>query len=324
MNRWSLRILLFLVALMLFPFSSPAPLIYRPGEGWTYEMPGSTSNWHKERAKDQLEVAQKAFDSKDIKTALKAAKRVVTVWPLSDYAPQAQYLVGRCYEEKKMDEKAFKAYQEILDKYPKTANFKEVQQRQFAIATRFLNGQWFKLFGYIPFFPSMDKTADMFDKMVKSGPYSEIAPKAQLNIGAAREKQKDYPQAVKAYETAADRYNDQKDIASDAMFKAGMAYNKQAKTAEYDQNISAQAIATFTDFTALYPTDPRVPELQRVVASLRAEQARGNFKIAKFYEDRKRWDGALIYYNEVLIKDPNSPLVPEARQRIEAIKQKRK
>src|SRR3954466_4757093 len=90
-----------------FPFRSPAPLIYRPGEGWTYEPVGGEGKWAQTRAKDQLEVAQAAFDKKAYDLALKAARRVVRVWPLSDYAPQAQVLVGRCYEAKGNDEKAF-------------------------------------------------------------------------------------------------------------------------------------------------------------------------------------------------------------------------
>src|SRR5512139_1194919 len=91
--------LLLLVTLFLvgFPFRSPAPLIYRPGEGWSYEAVGSEGKWQRTRAKDQLEVAQQAFDAKKYSLALKAARRVVRVWPVSDYAPQAQYLVGRCY-----------------------------------------------------------------------------------------------------------------------------------------------------------------------------------------------------------------------------------
>src|SRR4051812_44221253 len=120
MNRWSVRIALTLLLLVLFPYRSPAPLVFRPGEGWTYEAPGDTGAWRKDRAKDQLDVAQKAFDSKNYKLAAKAARRVVKTWPLSDYAPQAQYLVGRCLEQSKQDEKAFKAYQEVLERYPKT------------------------------------------------------------------------------------------------------------------------------------------------------------------------------------------------------------
>jgi len=144
---------LLVVCLFALPFRAPAPLIYRPGEGWTYESVGSEGKWRQTRAKDQLEVAQAAFDKKDYSVALKAARRVVQVWPLSDYTPQAQYLVGRCLEASGKDEKAFEEYQKILDKHPKLANYEEIVHRQSGIADKFLAGKWFKLWGYIPFFP---------------------------------------------------------------------------------------------------------------------------------------------------------------------------
>jgi outer membrane protein assembly factor BamD len=317
------RIILLLVAVTavaLLPFRSPAPAIYTPGEGWTYVPYGEGAGWQRTRAKDQLDVAQRAFDVHDYGLALRAARRVVRMWPLSDYAPHAQYLVGRSLEATDKDEKAFDAYQVVVEQYPKSAEYEDVLWRQYAIATRFLNGQWAKLWGYVPYPPSMDQPADMFEKIVKSGPYSDVAPHAQLRIGAAREKQKDYPAAVKAYEVAADRYQDQPVIAADALYREGISYAKQAATAEYDQNTASQAIATFTDFVTLYPDDRRAPQAQRIIAALKSQQVQGNFKIAQFYENFKKWDGAVIYYNEVLQLDPNSRYAALARQRIEALK----
>jgi len=48
----------------------------------------------------------------------------------------------------------------------------------------------FKLWGYIPLYHSMDKTAGMFDKIVQNGPYSDVAPRAQLSIGARAKKRR--------------------------------------------------------------------------------------------------------------------------------------
>lgn len=322
MHRRYLRLLLCFSLLLLTVARTPAPLVYRAGEGWTYESPSGSGKWTRPRAKDQLDVAQEAFDAKNYRLALKAARRVVRVWPFSDYAPQAQYLAGRAYEERDMDEKAFKEYQTLLEKHPTTANYNEVLERQFEIANRYLAGQWFKLWGYIPFFPSMDKTVDLYKKLIKNGPFSEVAPQAQMNIGAAREKQEKYPEAVKAYETAADKYHDQKKVAADALYKAGHALLKQAQTAEYDQSVAGQAIATFTDFMTLYPEDSRTKEAGELIAGLKTEQARGSLLVAKYYEKKKMWDGALVYYNEVLIRDPQSKYAEEAKQRIEQIKKR--
>jgi outer membrane protein assembly factor BamD (BamD/ComL family) len=320
MRCWLLRVGFILFCLLAFPERSPAPLIYTPGEGWRYESVGGGS-WQRARAKDQLEVAQTAFDKKDYSLALKAARRVVNVFPFGDYAPQAQYLIARCYEAEHDDEKAFNAYQKILIQYPKADNCDEILKRQFLIANRYLDGQWFRIaWGYIPFFPSMDKTIKLYEQIIKNGAYSEIAPQAQMNIGVANEKKmiSDYPAAAAAYERAADRYHGQK-LGVEALYKEGLAYNKQAKTAEYDQSIAAQAIATFTDFMTLHADDARVPEARKLIESLKTEQARGSFDIAKYYERHGRWEAAKIYYNDVLSKDPNSKYAESARRRFDAI-----
>ena len=330
MHSRFIRLVLIAVCLLAFPSRSPAPLIYRPGEGWTYEPVGAEGGrWQRPRAKEQMEVAQLAFDRKDYSVSLKAARRVVLVWPLSDYAPQAQYLVARSYEAKGDAEKAFKEYQKLLEKQPKIANFGEIRRRQFEIANLFLAGKRFKLWGTLPLYRSMERTARMYADIVKTGPYSDVAPQAQLNIGTAREKEKalgfrapDYTAAVAAYDLAADRYHDQPKVASEAIYRAGLAYEKQAQSPDRDQGTAGQAIAKFTDFMALYPNDPRVPHAQQTIAMLKGEQARGYFEIAQFYEKRHFWNAARIYYNEVPLRDPNSPYAPKALQRLDQLKQR--
>ena len=316
------------VCAVLTPFRSPAPIIYTPGEGWYYETYGTTAKWQRARAEDQLAVAEQSFTNHDYAVALHAAHRVVKVWPLSDYAPDAEYLIGRCLEMAHKDEAAFNAYQTIIQKYPRSKNYEEVLWRQYEIAGRFLGGEWFRLWNLIPLYPSMDQTADMFGKIVSNGPYSDVAPHAQLRIGAARDKQKDFAAAVKAYETAADRYHDDPSIAADALFNEGLSWQKQAATAEYDQSTAAQAIAAYTDFTTFYPDDKRVPEAEKAKVNLKAVQVQGNFDIAQFYEKSKtlsveqRRDGARVYYNEVLQLNPNSPYAAQAKQRLALLDQR--
>jgi outer membrane protein assembly factor BamD len=326
MNRRFVFLLLLVAGAMLLPFRAPAPLYYTSGEGWYYEPYGEKADWQRPRAKDQLDVAEQAFTNGNYNVTLHAAHRVLRVWPLSDYAPRAEYLIGRCLETSGKDEAAFNAYEAIIQKYPHSDSYEDVLWRQYTIANRFLDGEWFRLWGTIPLYRSMDETATLFSTIVTNGPYSDVAPHAQLRIGAAREKQDDYPDAVKAYATAADRYYNQPVIAADALYREGVAYQKQASTAEYDQGTAGQAIAAYTDFITLYPDDKRVPDAQKAITALKAQQVEGNFKIAQFYEQNKvlntkqRRDGALVYYNEVLQLDPNSPFAAQARQRIEQLK----
>src|SRR5664280_2049544 len=164
MNRRFGFLLISIACVVLFPFRAPAPLFYIPGEGWYYESYGQNVKWQRARAKEQLDVAEQAFNKADYTTALRAAHRVLRVWPLSDYAPDAEYFIGRCLETKGKDEAAFKAYQNIIEKYPRSSHYEDVLWRQYEIANRFLGGEWFRLWGTIPLYPSMNQTAEMFGK----------------------------------------------------------------------------------------------------------------------------------------------------------------
>jgi outer membrane protein assembly factor BamD (BamD/ComL family) len=104
------------------------------------------------------------------------------------------------------------------------------------------------------------------------------------------------------------------------MYKAALAYDQQARSAEYDQSTAGKAIDTFRDFMTFYPDDPRCAEGEKIIAALKTEQARGNYQIARFYERGHHWKSALVYYNEVVIKDPKSPYAGPSLQRIAELK----
>lgn len=319
-------LILLLLTLLFTANECWAPFIYTPGEGWSYETPGQAGKWQRDTAKQQLEAARQAYQKEDYKVAVKAAGRVIRKWPLSDYAPEAQHLIGLAYEGNRRDEKAFKAYQTLVAKHPNYDKYDEVLQRQFQIANKFLNGQRFRLWGLFPLFRSMDKTAEMYRKLIQPGPYSEVAAQAQIRIGTANEKKKNFAAAFAAYQAAADKYAERKEIASEALYRAGVSLSKEAKDAEYDQSVAKRAIEVFNDFIVFYPDDERVPEAEQNIRKLRVEQARGSLKIARFYDKKNQKQGALTYYNKVvdifsrLLNDAEHEYAAEARKRIAQLK----
>jgi outer membrane protein assembly factor BamD (BamD/ComL family) len=172
----------------------------------------------------------------------------------------------------------------------------------------------------------MSKTSEMYGGLIKNGPFSDVAPKAQMNIGQAMENQKEFTKAVKAYEKAADKYNKDPEVVADALFKAGLALMQEAQEAEYDQSMAGKAIDVFTDFITLYPQEDRVELANQNIDSLRIEQARGSLMVARFYDDKRQLNGAMTYYNDVLdilnrlLNAPEHPYAVEARQRLSVLK----
>ena len=321
MNCWYIRVFLVCVAVFLFPFRSPAPLIYRPGEGWSYESPsGKAADWRKLRAKDQLDVAQAAFDKKDYKLAMKAALRVVTSLaavrlrapgPISGWAAATR----SASRMRRLSRPTMSCWR----KYPKMQMPRKSRPANSPSPTASSPGNGSSFLAISRSSPPWTRRRRCIGDIVRFGPYGPYGPAAQMNIGAAREKQKDYALAVQAYEVAADRYSAQPEVAATALYKAALAWSKQARKADYDQSAASQAILSFNDFMVLYPQDPRMPEAQQIIATLKMEQARGDFSTAEYYEKSKHWAAAQIYYNSVRASVRGAPLADEATRRIEAI-----
>ncbi len=89
-------ILCALVALAFATSLGHATLVWRPGEGWSDESGGDVSA---SSSRDQLELAHKLEAQGQRDAALKAYKGLLRRWPLSFFAPEAQYRVGKIIED---------------------------------------------------------------------------------------------------------------------------------------------------------------------------------------------------------------------------------
>jgi len=310
-KKLAVALLSALVFAFLMPAESPAPLIWRKGEGWTWEHGGVTTATN---PADQLKVAQGLQAKKNYRGAIDAYRRVIGRWPQSSSAQDAQFGLAECLGAIDYYYQAFKEYQKLLEKHPNSPRFDTVLQRQFEIGNLFLAGERQKAWG-VRWFPSIDRAIEVFEIVVKNGPYSKVAVEAQFRIGLAYEKQKDYLAAVHAYEKLLERYP--KDpLAESAQFQIGYAYKEESQRSEYDQNAANQAIAAFSDFLLRYPASEKVSPAQRYLVALKDEQAKGLYNIGRFYEKNQRYKSALIYYNDVIEKNPASGWATQAKEKV--------
>jgi outer membrane protein assembly factor BamD len=166
----------------------------------------------------------------------------------------------------------------------------------------------------------LEKGIEIFEQVVKNAPYGKYGAQAQFQIGQAYEKQKDYLAAVHAYEKILERHSDDP-MAEKAQFQIGLAYRKEASRAEYDQNAANQAIAAFSDYSTRYPRSENVAKADQYRSALKAEQSKGLFRVAQFYEKNKSYKAAIIYYNEVIAQNPKSDWAANAQKKILQLKQ---
>ena len=310
-----MRLLLLLGAIGMFwaalPQECPAALVWRKGEGWSWEREGLTIA---NNPKEQLDIARKLQEQKKYSVAVTAYRRVIIRWPTSFSTQEARLGLAQCLAQLNYLLKASKEYQNLIEKHPNSPYFETALQAQFDLGCRLLNGEKHKVWG-LHIFNGLEKSVEIFEQVIKNGPYSKLGPAAQFRIGLAYEKEKDNIAAVHSYEKLLERYP--KDpLAEDAQFQIGWAYKAEAQRAEYDQNNANQAIAAFNDFLVRYPNSPKATQAKEWRAELKQEQSKGLFQIAHFYEKNKNYRAALVYYNEILAQNPRSDWANQAQRKL--------
>jgi outer membrane protein assembly factor BamD len=308
-------LLLALMALALAQSVAMASLVWRPGEGWSDESGGDVSA---SSSRDQLEAAHKLEAQGQRDDAMKAYKSLLRRWPLSFFAPEAQFRVGKIEEDEAEYPDAFKSFQTMVKKYPSSDYFEQALGEQYRIANLYLAGEPQKIWK-IPVGPSMDKTVDMYQQIIKNAPYGTYAPQSEFKIGLAREQQRKYTDAVDAYQKVLDDYPTSA-VAADAQYQIGYAWMRAASSANYDQSAAQKAIEAYQDFLVRYPNSDKAAQAQDNIQNLGKEQTQGAYNIAKFYEHQHDTRAAYIYYNEVVREDPNGAQAQLAKKRIQELR----
>ncbi|MCE0523640.1 MAG: outer membrane protein assembly factor BamD [Methylacidiphilales bacterium] len=306
-----------LLALTLATSLARATLVWRPGEGWSDE---SGSDVSASSSRDQLDLAHKLEAQGERDAALKAYKGLVRRWPLSFFAPEAQYRIGKILEDEGDFYTAFQAFQKMVTKYPSSDYFEQALDEQYRIANLYLAGEPQRIWK-IPVGPSMERTVEMYERIIKNAPYGTYAPQCQFNIGLAHEKQRKYDDAVDAYQKVLDNYPTSP-VAANAQYQIGYAWMRSSQSGDYDMGAAKKAVDAFQDYLVRYPNSDKAVQAQENIQKLGLKQTQGAFDIAKFYENfhPPQYRAAFIYYNEVVREDPNSPQAQIAKKRIQQLR----
>lgn len=314
MSRTRLLVCSALALLMAVPVAQ-AGLVWRPGEGWSDESGGDVSA---SSSRDQLDMAHKLEAQGQRDDALKAYKSLLRRWPLSFFAPEAQFRIGKIMEDEADFYTAFQAFQKMVQKYPSSTYFEQALGEQYRIANLYLAGEPQRIWK-IPVGPSMEKTVEMYGRIIKNAPYGTYAADCQFKIGLANEKQRKYTNAVDAYQKVLDNYPGSP-VASNAQYQIGYAWMRSSTNGDYDQGAAKKAVDAFQDYLVRYPNSDKAAQAQENIQHLGQKQTQGAFNIAKFYETQHDQRAAFIYYNEVVREDPNSPQAQQAKKRIQELR----
>lgn len=264
-------------------------------------------------------AANDLFEAGQNNSALTAFRNFLKKYPASSLASKAQYRVAELLDALGNSNRAFDAYQTLISRYPDTPEFEQAVAQQVIIANQYLQGKRMDFLG-IPVLPGVERAQQMYEAILKNAPYSKHAPIAQFNLGLSLERQKLIPPARQAYQTVLDKYPNS-DVADDALYQIAYIYMRTGLSGQ-SQDLSSLVLAkeTFEDFLLQFPNSEKAPQARDNLIEIGGKESGDLMAIAKYYDWSKNYKAAIIYYNDIVRKLPNSPDAGLAKTRIEELR----
>jgi outer membrane protein assembly factor BamD len=158
-----------------------------------------------------------------------------------------------------------------------------------------------------------------FDYVKNKFPYSKYAVLAELRVADAHFAREKWIEAADAYRIFV-RFHPRHEKVPYATFRVALAYSKEIDedvwwfptAIEKDQSAAKDAVRAFDEFLARFPDDENVKEARELRTAARARLAQTDLYAADFYEDRRKWQGAIWRYERVAKEYADTPKAPFA------------
>ena len=156
---------------------------------------------------------------------------------------------------------------------------------------------------------------ELFNELDLQHPYSRWATKGQLMSGFALYKANKYEEAVFALSKFINLNPNNPNIAY-AMYLKAYCYYERISLVTRDQKVAKKAYESFIELKRKFPSSKYAKKSVQHLALLNNQLAGKEMSIGKFYQERKKFLGAILRYKTILRDYKKSSQIPEALFRI--------
>jgi outer membrane protein assembly factor BamD len=141
------------------------------------------------------------------------------------------------------------------------------------------------------------------------------AAEVRYYLGECHFQTKDYATAIQEFRRAADAFPDSP-WAPQALLRAGDANLRLWKRPELDPTYGEAAFAIYQELAGRYPGTEAAERATLHVRELKNRFAEKAYKTGLFYQKRRAYDSAIIYFKQIIANYPDATLAPQALLRM--------
>lgn len=268
----------------------------------------------KESAELQMEYARTLFIAGEYRDALTETNKFEAFYKESDFSDDNQYLRAEIYLAQGKLMRAARTFQQVISTYPDTELYEGAIKHQYTIGDQLYEAGLKKMQKRFTIFRKrpLKQAIEVYTMVVDNQPFTPEAAEAQYKIGLCHFTRKEYIEAAFEYRRVVEEYADS-DWVDEAQYDLAKTYYTMARPADYDQTPSQLAIDQIDNFLVRFPTDERAADLQAKRLEMSNEIALQRLRSAQFYEKRREFDAARLYYGIVVEQYPGTPAAEQAQ-----------
>ena len=256
----------------------------------------------KETAELQVEYARSLMLEGEYKNAIEETEKFSDYYSDTEYADKNQFLRGEIRMAQGKPLEAAREFQQLVAKFPNSDLYDEVIRMQYKIGDQlYADGQKDKKFWDLAAKRPYKRASEVYSMVISNQPFTDSAAEAQYKVGLCRHTRKQYIEASFEYKRVMEDYSTSPWV-DDAAASLAECYVDSALPPDYDQQPSKLAVTAIDEFKERFPEDARNSQLVDKKSKMQESIAQQRLKTAQFYEKRRNFDSARIYY-EMLAKE---------------------
>jgi len=207
------------------------------------------------------------------------------------------------YARRKWDS-AIRKYDDFLDKHPDSWLFESALERQYSVATAFLNGEKRRVLRVIRL-SAYEEGATIMQKIADRAGDAPIARRSLITLARSYEQRDKYLDAYEIWSDIASRWPTGQ-MGQTALLEMAQSLHSAYKGPLYDHSPLASAASYYTNYKLRYPEDGKAREIDKQIDMITEQTAYKQYSLGRYYYRTGDHEAARYYFRYVADTWPGS------------------
>ena len=264
------------------------------------------------KPQDYYNLIRSDFEKNEFVSTIGHCDQLIREYPKSIFNAEATFFQAKSFYNTGEFDLANEALTHYLNDYSNLTHFEDAIRYKFEIAKKFASGAKKHLFGgrrSPKWLSAKEDAIQIFDEVITTLPRNDLAAYSLFGKGELLAGLKSFKESIESYQNLTRRFP-KHPLASEAYLEIGRVYLAQCQEEFPDPNFIDLAEINIRKFQSDFPGEPRIVALEDSLAKMKERFAKELYENGRFYERKKKFRSAFLYYVNILKKYPSTSYAP--------------